>query len=253
MNRTINFLDAHLNNVSIEVETTNDYLSFTGKIQGNMGQCEDQIEPATANQLKLLNTWKEKHLMPLPTDEDELEIFIDDIDTILNDVEEEENIRKGDRLCNDISNEEIIEHLISLTNVGDEPSWAFVSTNTNIELKDRIDAPTLTGIALAKNSNISLNDIGTIVNNSGNNWEVQGESFLAGDDSDMDDEWDDNLEQYIDDCILPELPETAQRYFDKESWKNDAKHDGRGHSLNRYDGGEDEQNILGTIIYIYKQ
>ena len=52
--------------------------------------------------------------------------------------------------------------------------------------------------------------------------------------------WDESLDSYLDDCILPELPEEVQRYFDREAWKRDARMDGRGHCLNSYDGSEED-------------
>lgn len=82
---------------------------------------------------------------------------------------------------------------------------------------------------------------------------VQGTEYLAGDDSEMDDLWDQDLENYLDECVLPDLPKTAQKYFDRDAWKNDAQTDGRGHSLNRYDGGEESARINGTTYYAYRQ
>jgi len=34
------------------------------------------------------------------------------------------------------------------------------------------------------------------------------------------------------------MPKFTQFYFDDEKWKNDARMDGRGHSLSSYDGCE---------------
>lgn len=59
--------------------------------------------------------------------------------------------------------------------------------------------------------------------------------------------WDESLNSYLDDCVLPELPETAQHYFDREAWKRDARHDGRGHSLGSYDG--DENDAREFLVY----
>jgi len=64
--------------------------------------------------------------------------------------------------------------------------------------------------------------------------------------------WDEALDSYLDDCILPELPENARSYFDTEKWKRDAKMDGRGHFLNHYDGSEEEANIDDVDYYIYR-
>ena len=65
-----------------------------------------------------------------------------------------------------------------------------------------------------------------------------GKEYAVGDDKEADDAWEESLDDYIDECILPEIPEQYQFYFDDKRWKNDAKMDGRGHSLAVYDGDE---------------
>ena len=72
-------------------------------------------------------------------------------------------------------------------------------------------------------------------------------------DSEANDEWDESLDNYLDECVLSDLPEYARMYFDFEKWKDDAKMDGRGHSLNHYDGGEEEANINDVDYYIYRR
>lgn len=67
--------------------------------------------------------------------------------------------------------------------------------------------------------------------------------YLVLTDDEADQMWDEYLENYIDDCILPELPEQYRCYFDNESFKDDARTDGRGHSLASYDGVEKEVSI----------
>ena len=64
---------------------------------------------------------------------------------------------------------------------------------------------------------------------------------------------DQYLENYIDECLLPEMPETARYYFDHEEWKRDAiMSDGYGHTLASYDGHEHEQQIDGVWYFIYR-
>ena len=77
--------------------------------------------------------------------------------------------------------------------------------------------------------------------------------YLVLTDYEADNKWDEYLENLLDDCILPDLPETARNYFDRESWIEDAKYDGRGHSLSSYDGSEYDEEINGTTYYIYRQ
>jgi len=49
-----------------------------------------------------------------------------------------------------------------------------------------------------------------------------------------------------------DTPRTDACYFDDEKWKRDARIDGRAHSLSRYDGNEDDQEINGVTYYIYR-
>ena len=69
-------------------------------------------------------------------------------------------------------------------------------------------------------------------------------------DEEADAAWDEDLDKYIDDAM--EIPEAIKPYFDEEKWKRDAKMDGRGHSLGRYDGEENEEKIDGVWYYIYR-
>lgn len=75
--------------------------------------------------------------------------------------------------------------------------------------------------------------------------------WLVYTDSEADDAWDESLENYIDECL--EIPQSIRNYFDRESWKSDARMDGRGHSLSGYDGNECEQEVNGTTYYLYRQ
>ena len=69
-------------------------------------------------------------------------------------------------------------------------------------------------------------------------------------DAEADREWDEDLDSYIDDCM--EMTDQVKQYFDRDKWKRDAKMDGRGHSLNRYDGGEEYATINKVDYYIYR-
>lgn len=80
-----------------------------------------------------------------------------------------------------------------------------------------------------------------------NLFEYGNSEYLVCTDSEADELWDEDLENYIEECILPELDERYRRYFDNEAFKSDARMDGRGHSLNRYDGNEYE--VDGFYIY----
>lgn len=76
--------------------------------------------------------------------------------------------------------------------------------------------------------------------------------YMVLTDSEADAAWDASLDNYIDECILPECPAQLAAYFDHDAWKRDARDDGRGHCLSRYDGEENEQTIDGETFYIYR-
>jgi len=79
-----------------------------------------------------------------------------------------------------------------------------------------------------------------ILEGSNNSFSVYNQEWLVLTENEADGLWDEQLESYIDECILPGLPEAYRMYFDYEAWKRDAKFDGRGHSLSGYDGNEHE-------------
>lgn len=64
--------------------------------------------------------------------------------------------------------------------------------------------------------------------------------------------WEESLDNYLDECILPELAEPMRTYFDRDAWKRDARHDGRGHCLSGYDGNEHEVHLAGTWYFLYR-
>lgn len=84
-------------------------------------------------------------------------------------------------------------------------------------------------------------------------YSVGPDEYLVCDDSTADDYWDEDLENYIDECIIDSLPGMYQQYFDRERWKSDARYDGRAHSLARYDGDENSAIVNDTIYFIYRQ
>lgn len=86
---------------------------------------------------------------------------------------------------------------------------------------------------------------------------INGDDLLILTDSEADDREEEELDNFIEECILPELPDCYQNYFDCDAWKRDAHFDGRGHIIARYDGNENEERIefedgFQDWIYIYK-
>lgn len=84
-------------------------------------------------------------------------------------------------------------------------------------------------------------------------FETNGEEYWVLTDSEADQAWEESLDNYLEECIYPELPVMARNYFDDEKWKRAARHDGRGHSLSSYDGEEHEvRDEDGSFLFIYR-
>ena len=76
------------------------------------------------------------------------------------------------------------------------------------------------------------------------NFELEGRTFRIIHKASLEGIWEDELEEYCEECILSELPDIAQSYFDMEAWVRDAKFDGVGHHFGTYDGTEiDSKNF----------
>lgn len=74
-------------------------------------------------------------------------------------------------------------------------------------------------------------------------FDFNGETILVLTDDEADNRWDEELDSYLEDCVYPDLPDNLKYYFDDEKWKKDARMDGRGHAIARYDGEENEYKI----------
>lgn len=128
--------------------------------------------------------------------------------------------------------------------MGDVRTLIFEKMGITMETETRIKA-------LAKYLECDIDDL------SESKWDDKtiengSEEYLVVDDEEANVVWEERLESYIEECILGQLPEHLQTYFDNESWMEDARMDGRGHSISSYDGGENEIEIDGETIYIFR-
>lgn len=100
-------------------------------------------------------------------------------------------------------------------------------------------------IALAEHLDI---DVGEVIAAYTDCYEANGGEYLVLTDGEADDKWDENLESYIEDCVMGELPDQFHDFFDRDGFKESLQHNGRGESLNTYDGEECEHGDY----YIYR-
>ena len=102
---------------------------------------------------------------------------------------------------------------------------------------------------IVKYSDIEFGSIGHY-----DSFEYGNEEYLFLTDEEADEVEDERLDDYIDECIISEIPEAYRIYFDRESWKSDARINGcRGDNLSSYDGYEREAHYDGNYYFAYRQ
>lgn len=80
-----------------------------------------------------------------------------------------------------------------------------------------------------------------------NEFRIDSEEYLVVTDSEADNLWEAHLDACLDGYVLHGLSESNRIYFNRDLWKRDAREDGRGQHLNRYDGTEHENRNM--LIY----
>lgn len=213
--------------LDIEITHRNNYpeLTISGEYIGGHGQVYDNIKPRTKLQKALLLLWETKHLKKVTKAEQVV------IANLAADLRAEYNKERGKKHLSELDPDDALD-LINETGNFSDPEKV---------------------LALALEEDITAKELDDIIEKGDNRFSYGGREYLVCTDEEADDLHDDELENYLDEIILVNLPAVAQKYFDREHWKGDAAIDGRGNSLNRYDGNEIERKINGTWYYLYRQ
>ena len=136
------------------------------------------------------------------------------------------------------------ERVIALAqhlNISLEPDFSNVDEETTEEEQEEQRAEAIKEVT---------DELDSIVETFPNNFRYYNEDYLVLTDDEADEEEDERLNNYIDECL--EIPDNIRPYFDEEAWKRDARMDGRGHIISSYDGCEYEETVEGTTYYIYR-
>lgn len=192
---------------------------MTGNGDGHSGQVYDSIMPANPAQTDLVMFWKEHHLETVA----DYETIWSDLMAIVDKLEEIEYGGKSGDLV----------------------------TEADITLFEDFDDDEV-ALAFAIFKEAERCDI-EFIECRGNRYTLYGEGYLFGTDEEMDIEWNEYLDNYIEECVLPEMPKYYHNYFDYEKYKSECHGDGRGHSLNHYDGNENSLNVNGINYFAYRQ
>ena len=151
----------------------------------------------------------------------------------------------NERVQNELSNyDEKIIALAQYLGIDLEPNFSNVDEEASQEEREEQISEAIADV---------LSELDNIVDEGDNLFSYYSQEYNVCTDSEADDLWEEELNMYIDECILPEIPKHLQNYFDEEAWKSDARFDGRGHAISRYDGHENEEEVNNTIYYIYRQ
>jgi len=206
-------------NSVLTITTRNNYIEFTMR---NISYQTD-FNPKNDSQIELYRLWENWHIKKYCelNDEEKIVGLIEDCNNICDNIEEEE--------------EEYLESL-------------------NVKTEDDIDDDRI--IALMKHLDITPEEAYNDIEESrygNNNYKYGNQEYLVLTDSEADNLLDECLDNYINECIISQLPKAYQNYFDSESWKHDAKNDSRGYSLASYNGREYEEEVDGTTYYIYRK
>lgn len=226
MKTQLKIKDASENIVFLEIEIThrNKYpeLSICGELSGGHGQIT--FEPVTELQEQLKALWDNKHLKRVSKKEQK------EIEVLIEALQNEYSEQVGEMEISEIDESEALELI----------------KDKNFSNPEKV-------LALLLEEGATVGEIDNVTEEGGNTFSFGGRDYLVCTDEEADQEQDAELENYIDECILPELADQYRRYFDNEAWKADARHDGRGHALGRYDGNECEQKIDQTMYFLYRQ
>lgn len=276
MEKRIKFLDKENNLVRIEATIENGKFSMSGEVNGSLGQCQDSIKPNGKYQRKLISIWNKWHLNDLnPGTKEQMDAleksgidFTRYIEAGFESVYEYKCsfLEKKKLLIIDgyiYGTSWIIRDLpydfeLMLSDLMDKIQEKYNENKDRLiceddeELFSEFSYPEEV-LALSVMLELCVNEIDDIKENGNNQYRVQGIYYLCGTDGEMDSNWDDYLDNYIDDCVLHYIPEQYRNYFDRDSFKEDCKVDTRGNALNTYDGSELSVTINDTEYYAYRQ
>jgi hypothetical protein len=228
-NKQIIFVDAKGNRVNLKI-SLDKYFSISGDMGASAGQISNSINPANNAQKELLSIWDKYHLndmknVKLPR------TFLTNLNTTIAEIEEAEEERKGAP--------------ISYTDDGQLIDIIADARECSQDEAERV-------AALVKMFDLSINDLSD-VEISDSRATVQGIDYHFGTDEEMDIVHEEYLQNYLDECVLSEIKDdNLKRYFDSEQWIEDAKQDGRAHSLNNWDGSEEEAKVNNTFYFAYR-
>lgn len=280
MKRKISFTDRKHNRVNLEIEIENGRFSISGDMGGSAGQIQDHISPKNSAQRKLIDLWERWHLNDMHAGTEEQEACLKKAESPQNEQERRldhygwakgvlkaagilataDGYTYGTSWLKRDLPADIEDQVNSVCDaiLAAEAKAKKAKEEASPDVEDEeaataIEDPKIR--ALIKHLSLTVADAEDIENTSGNHYTAQGIDYLVCTDKEADEETSESLDNYIDECVLCEIKDdNLKRYFNRESFKEDAiASDGRGNTLNRWDGEEEEVELDDETYYIYRQ
>lgn len=217
LERIVEITDSSEDEFSIEI-----ILDYSGEeAYLKLDPIVDDISPDGINQEQLVNYYNEHNETPVDNSGTSIMLMWNDIEELCLELESEEENKK---LC-----KESVEH----------------SYNEGL-LDDYDDKEIAVGIHIETD----INGLKEISNNYHNTFDTPEGEYYCADEGEMESDLDDYLDNYIDECVLSEVPENFRDYFDTEKFKSDCEMDGWSHYLGIYDGCGYEVKVNNETYYI---
>lgn len=276
-NRHIKLIDEDDTLWEIEVQFPSEnlnHISFVGHGDGAGGQIVDHILPATDAQRELIRLWNIYHLngMSSGTSEQNEALknckyskgydYIEACEYLksvgLYEVEHEGKPYKyGFGWIKETITDEIIlqinECLDVLEDEYNERKKGPLVTEDGVEKVREwaySDAERLVAFGILMELSMSeLEDVKI----DGTSFSYYKQGWVGGTENEVEELCDRVIKDYIEECVLPEIPEPYRDYFDTDGYAYDYLDDGRGRWLSSYDGYEKEISVNGTYYYFYRQ
>lgn len=127
-----------------------------------------------------------------------------------------------------------------------------LSKDEQEEIQDHFDWEYKKWMAIWEFFNLTLEELLEVETEDDMHYVIQGMNYIVATDSEADYLRNESMDSYIEDCVLPEIPERFREYFDSESLKEDSEDDWRWNQLATYDWYENEYTFDGETFYLYK-
>ena len=264
MKKKFEFKDATGAKVKVKLKIEDGEFTMSGQYRGSSGQCFSDVDPEGDDQATLLEYWDKYHLNKTKPG---TRVQMDLVKDIPGFVEKKEELfKKGKLTALDKDGfvkpygsvwfkhplpenfEQTVEHLVARIEAEFDAEEIICWDDLEEQLADSIIEKAMEEhgfedkdmvIAICEMWDLSEESLLADVEWDGDNRiTVEGTDYYFGTDDEMTIVWEEYLQNYIDEHVMDQINESYHFAVDNDALISHFKTDGRGHSLNSYDGGE---------------